>query len=141
MEQISQFIIHHWALCFALIGIICLILINEWYTKTISPESLSPQMVVEKINHEDAVIIDLREQDAFSEGHIINAIRAAANDFDQPKMEKYKEKPLVLVCSRGIQAQALANQLKSKGFTSPMVLSGGISAWQAAGLPLVKGNK
>lgn len=141
MEQVSQFMMNHWALCLALVGILLLIYINEWFTKTKGPQALSPQLVVEKMNHDDAVVIDLRDQEAFSAGHIINAIRATADDFDLPRMDKYKQKPLILVCTRGIQAQTLANKLKSKGFVTPMVLSGGMTAWQSAGLPIVKGTK
>jgi rhodanese-related sulfurtransferase len=141
MEQVGQFIMNHWALCLALVGILLLIYINEWFTKTKGPQTLSPQLVVERINHDDAVIIDLRDQEAFSAGHIINAIRAAADDFDLPRMNKYKQKPIVLVCARGVQAQPLAHKLKSKGFVNAMVLAGGLTAWQSAGLPLVKGSK
>jgi rhodanese-related sulfurtransferase len=141
MEQIYQFIINHWALCLAFVGIILLIYINEWFTKSNGPKTLTPQFAVEKINHEDAVVIDLRDQEAFAAGHIINALRAGADDFDLPRMDKYKLKPVILVCSRGIQAQTLASKLKSKGFMNAMVLAGGLSAWQSAGLPLVKGNK
>lgn len=141
MEHLPQFISHHWALGCALVAVLILIYINEWFSQKQAALSLSPQGVVEKINHDAAVIIDLRDQDAFSGGHIIQAIRANADDFKQPKMVKYKTKPIVLVCTKGIQAQALATQLKSQGFTSTMVLAGGLTAWQAAGLPLVKGNK
>jgi rhodanese-related sulfurtransferase len=55
-------------------------------------------------------------------------------------MEKYKTKPVILVCARGLQSVVVATQLRSKGFTQPMILAGGITAWQAAGLPLVKGK-
>jgi len=141
MEQLNQFIMHHWQLCAAFLGILLIIYINEWFTQKRSAVALSPQMAVEKINHEDAVIIDIRDQEAFSTGHIINAVRASAKDFEQPRMSKYKDKPIILVCPRGQQTPALANKLKSQGFSKAMVLTGGIAAWQTAGLPLVKGNK
>lgn len=141
MEQLSQFIINHWALCAAFIAISALIYVNEWISQKFSIPTLSPQATVEKINHEAAVVIDLRDQDAFSAGHIINAVRAAANDFSQPRMNKYKDKTIILACARGVQAQSLAPKLKSSGFTNIMILAGGITAWQTAGLPLVKGNK
>ncbi len=141
MEQVGQFIMNHWVLSLALVGILLLIYINEWFTKAKGPQALSPQLVVEKINHDEAVVIDLRDQEAFSAGHIINAVRAAADDFDLPRMDKYKQKTVILVCTRGIQAQTLASKLKSKGFVNAMVLAGGLTAWQSAGLPLVKGSK
>ena len=141
MEQINQFISNHWALCAAFITILALIYINELISQKRSAKSLSPQATVEKMNHESAVVIDLRDQDAFSTGHIINAVRATASDFDLPRMNKYKAKPVILVCPRGLLSQTLAPKLKLNGFTNIMVLDGGITAWQTAGLPLVKGNK
>lgn len=141
MEQLNQFILNHWQLCAAFFAILLMIYINEWFTQKRSAIALSPQMAVEKINHEDAVVIDIRDQEAFSNGHIIKAVRASASDFDQPRMSKYKDKPIILVCPRGQQTPALANQLKSQGFSKAMVLTGGMAAWQTAGLPLVKGNK
>lgn len=141
MEQMGQFIMNHWALCLALVGILLLIFVNEGFTKAMGPKILSPQLVVEKMNHDNAVVIDLRDQEAFGAGHIIHAIRAAVDDFNLPRMDKYKQKNVILVCTRGIQAQTLASKLKSKGFLNVMVLAGGITAWQSAGLPLVKGQK
>ncbi len=141
MEHITQFAINHWQLCLALVVLLILIGLNELFTQMTSPKALSPQSAVEKINHDSAVVIDIRNQEAFASGHIINAIRASAEDFSLPRMQKYKSKPIILVCSKGIQAQTLASKLKSDGFTSTMVLAGGMTAWQSAGLPLVKGNK
>lgn len=141
MEQLSQFAIHHWELCTAFIAIFLLILINELISQKKASLSLSPQSAVEKINHDDATVLDIRSQELFSAGHIINALRVNSNDFDQPRLQKYKTKPIIIVCAKGIEAHALGNKLKSQGFTNAMVLAGGLTAWQAAGLPLIKGNK
>ena len=54
-------------------------------------------------------------------------------------MEKFKSQPLILVCPRGLQSSALANQLKKQGYLVH-VLAGGIEAWQNAELPLNKGK-
>jgi len=140
MEQLGQFIINHWALCLALVAIILLIYINEWLSQQQLAKALSPQQAVEKINHESAVVIDLRDQEAFSAGHIINAVRAAPDDFNLPRMDKYKTKSIILVCPKGTLSQTLAAKLKSQSFTDVMVLAGGLTAWQIAGLPLVKGK-
>jgi rhodanese-related sulfurtransferase len=141
MEHLSQFMVNHWVLSLSLFVIIVLIYVNEWFSQKRAPQSLSPQASVEKINHEDAIVIDLRDQEAFSAGHIIHAIRASESDFQLPRMAKYKTKPIILVCSRGTQSQPLAVKLKSQGFLNVMTLSGGFTSWQAAGFPIVKGNK
>lgn len=141
MGQLEQFVSNHWALVAALIVLLLLVYLNEWFSQKRAPKFLSPQWVVKKINHDNAVVFDLRDLEAFSSGHIINSIRTAASDFDEPRMNKYKEKSIILVCQKGLQSQTLAIKLKSAGFTNAMTLAGGITAWQSAELPLVKGNK
>ena len=141
MGQLEQFITNHWALVAAFLVILLLIYLNEWFSQKTAAKLLSPQSVVDKMNHEDAIVFDLRELALFSNGHIINSIRATATDFDEPRMSKYTEKPIILVCAKGLQSQPLATKLKKAGFSNAMALSGGIAAWQHADLPLVKGNK
>jgi len=140
MSQLSQFIINHWELWLALIIVLLLIFINELYAQKKQAKSLSTAEAIDMINHDDAVIIDLREPDAFRAGHVVNAMRVAADDFNQKRMDKYKTKPLILVCAKGVQSANLATQLRTQGFMQTMFLSGGITAWQEANLPLVKGK-
>lgn len=129
----------HPLLCSAFVGILLLILINEFLAQRKKAKELSPQAAIDKINNQDAVVIDLRDKEAFNKAHIIHAIQAKAEDFEHPKMNKYKDKPLILVCERGVQAAQVSAKLCNLGFQS-LVLSGGITAWQNADLPLVKGK-
>ena len=140
MGQLGQFITNHWGLWLALIAILALIFINEFLSQKKRAKELSPATAVDKINHDNAIVIDLRDPDAFRAGHIIDAIRASADEFNQQRMEKYKTKPIILVCARGLQSATLASKLREQGFTEPMVLAGGLAAWQEASLPLVKGK-
>lgn len=137
MNQLSQFINNHWQLCLLFAIVLLLTLINEFISKKKKAKELSPQSAVDMINNQDTVVIDLRDKDAFKNGHIIDAINANAADFSQPKMDKYKDKNILLVCARGQQASAVAAKIKEQGF-KPLVLSGGIVSWQNASLPLVK---
>ncbi len=138
MGHLGQFITNHWGLWLTLIAILALIFINELLSQKKRAKELSPATAVDKINHEQATVIDLRDPDAFRAGHIVDAIRASVDDFNQQRMEKYKNKPIILVCARGLQSAALASKLRAQGFTEPMVLAGGLAAWQEASLPLVK---
>jgi rhodanese-related sulfurtransferase len=140
MGQLGQFITNHWALWLALIVVLSLVLIYELHSQKKRAKELSPNAAIDLINHEDAVVIDLRDPEVFRAGHIIDAICTPADDLGQKRMEKYKTKPVILVCARGLQSVVVATQLRAKGFTQPMILAGGITAWQAAGLPLVKGK-
>lgn len=140
MGQLSQFIVNHWGLWLALVIVLLIIFINELQTQKKRAKELSPQAAVNLINHENAVVIDLREAEVFRNGHILDAIRASADDFNEQRMDKYKTKPLILVCARGLQSSQLATKLREKGFTQPMALAGGMAAWQTAELPVVKGK-
>lgn len=137
MEHLGQFITNHWQLWLALIGILLLIFINELVTQKKKAKELTPQAAVDLINNENAVILDLRDKESFKNGHILNSINCSAEDFEQQKMNKYKNKKIILVCARGLQSPAVAAKITSQGY-QPLVLGGGIASWQNADLPLVK---
>ena len=138
-QQVIQFISNHTLLCLAFIGIMILIAINEYVTQQLSPKSLNSAAAVTSINQDQAVVIDIRPEEAFRAGHIISAIHIPADNLK--RIEPYKNKPLIIVCANGLQSNKLATKLRKQGFTQPMILNGGMSAWQAANLPVVKGKK
>jgi rhodanese-related sulfurtransferase len=140
MEQLGQFILNHLGLVSALIIILILIFINEFISQKKKAKELTPAGVVKLMNHDDAVVIDSRDAETFASGHIINAIRASGDEFTKERIKKYKQKPIVLVCARGLQSPALAIKLREQGFENVAVLSGGMNAWQTANLPTVKGK-
>lgn len=140
MQQIEAFVINHWDLWLALVIVLLLIFINERITQKKRPQMLSSAGLVDLINHQDALVIDIREAEPFRAGHIINAIRASNDDFETERMTQYKDKPIILVCARGLQAEPLAVKLRGQGYTKVMVLDGGISAWTNANMPTIKGK-
>jgi rhodanese-related sulfurtransferase len=92
------------------------------------------------INREDALVLDVREPTEFDAGHMLGAknvplaaIEARAGEFD-----KFKAKPVILVCESGNRSSKAAGILRAKGFANVLNLSGGFPAWQQAGLPVVK---
>ncbi|STX52263.1 Rhodanese sulfurtransferase like protein [Legionella busanensis] len=140
MAQLGHFIINHWLLWVLLLIVLIAIFINELLEQKRQGQGVSPQMAVKHINENDAVVIDLRDEENYRKGHIVNAVRAAPESFNSKQMDKYKTKPIILVCAQGLESKALAAKLRQQGFTQPMILSGGINAWQNADLPLVKGK-
>ena len=140
MDQVIQFITNHWQMCVALIVIALLILTNELISQKKQGKTISTQETVELINHQKAIICDLRSTELYNKGHIINSIRTVEEDFTKPRMEKNKQKPIILVCSKGIQSAALSTKLRKQGFSQIFVLAGGMSSWQTENLPVVKGK-
>ncbi|MDI1351512.1 MAG: rhodanese-like domain-containing protein [bacterium] len=137
MEHLSQFISNHLLLWLAFIGILLLTFINELISQKNKAKQLTPQAAVDLINNENAVVIDLRDKESFKNGHIIDSINATVEDFEQTKMNKYKSKHIILICARGLQSPAVAAKIRAQGY-QPIVLDGGIAAWQKADLPLIK---
>lgn len=138
MANLEQFIINHWPWCLLWLAIFALIILNEYWNEKKKANALTPAAVVDLMNNEDAVLIDIRDMNAYKEGHIIHAIQASADDFKKERLHKYKQKPLILVCAQGLTASSLAATLPTLGFENVAILAGGMQAWNQAGLPLVK---
>lgn len=92
------------------------------------------------INHKDAVIVDVREQNEFAGGHLLNAKLIPLGDLKARvgEIEKYRDQPVLVVCRSGNRSKIGAAQLKLRGFNQAYSLAGGVVAWQKAELPLEK---
>jgi rhodanese-related sulfurtransferase len=138
-NQFQAFILHHWELWLALFTVLSLLLINEHHTQKKGPQALSTTAAIDAINHQDAIVVDIRSADVFKAGHVVGSKNLQTDPL--AKFEKYKTKPLLLVCERGLQSTALAVKLRKLGFSNVTILAGGITAWKTANLPLAKGKK
>lgn len=140
MEQFITFIINHWALWLALIVVVGLIAASEFQGTLRGVASVSPQETTNLMNHQEAIVVDIRDNAGFSKGHILNAVNIPAAELEKnlSKLENHKNKPIILVDSMGQHAVSSALRLKKQGFNSVSVLKGGMTAWQNAGIPLVK---
>lgn len=127
MNQLQEFITNHWQLSLTFGVLLVLMLINELISKKKQAKGVSPQTTVDMMNNNKAMVVDFRNEEAYKNGHILGAIHASFDDFQKPKMDKYKNKTLILVCDKGIQSQQIAAKISASGF-QPLVLSGGMSA-------------
>ncbi len=140
MQNIFSFLSHHIGLTLAFIAILIAIIILEMKEQTAGPGRLSAEQAVVLINHHDAVVIDVREKQAFAKGHIINAKNIPKDELEKSdaKLEQYKSKPIIIVCQAGVTAKPLVEKLRKKGYAEAKALNGGINAWRSANLPLEK---
>ncbi|MBI5919574.1 MAG: rhodanese-like domain-containing protein [Nitrosomonadales bacterium] len=92
------------------------------------------------INHKDALVLDVREQDEFNGGHILNAklIPHGALVTRIGEIERHRDLPVVVVCRSGMRSAMACATLKKQGFTQAHSLSGGMIAWMKANLPVEK---
>ncbi len=133
MAQIIEFIGNHWLLCIALVVVLGMVIAYEMQTNS-AQGFVNVQKAIALINHDNAIVIDIREKQAFKDGHIINAINCQSDNMS--KMNQYKNKKIIIVCSNGQQAIQLSTKLKGADFKEVYVLRGGMTAWKSDDLPV-----
>ncbi len=101
---------------------------------------VEPAQATRLINRENALVIDVRSDGEFAQGHIVNAINQPLGGLAQQlsSLEKYRERTIITACRNGQQAANASGILRKHGFENVFSLSGGIAAWQGASLPLTK---
>lgn len=140
MEYITNFVNNHMMLSSLFLILLIALIANEWYLRNMGIPSVSPQLLVDWMNHLETKVVDIRHLSAFQEGHILNSTHLPASQFTAKinTLKKYLDKPLVLVCVSGQEAAKAAVYLQQQGFKQVYILNGGLQAWRAAGLPLEK---
>ena len=102
--------------------------------------SVSALQATQLINREDALVVDVRDPGEFGTGHILGAKNVPLSRIDAGSeiAARRKEKPLIVYCDNGSRSSKAASALRAQGFSKVVNLSGGLTAWQQAGLPLEK---
>ena len=92
------------------------------------------------INHKNAFVLDVRQPSEFEGGHLLNACLIPLGELKGRigELEKYKDKPMLVVCRSGNRSATACAILSKRGFTQAYNLVGGIMAWQKANLPTQK---
>lgn len=143
MEQLFQFVGNHPLLFFAF-GTVGGLLIWSFFGEQLQGiQSVQPQEATLLINHEDAIVLDVREDSEFAQGHIINALHIPLGSLaDKVKrLEKYRDRPIIVSCASGGRSATAYHRLKKLGFEKVYNLRGGLMAWQGASFPLTKGKE
>jgi rhodanese-related sulfurtransferase len=140
MQQLFEFILRHWVLVVLLLVIFAVLIYEETKNSSQGVLRISPQKLVDLVNRDDALIIDTRDVSAYQKGHIINALNLNAAEIEKgnKQLESFKNKPIVLVCQKGMISVALGAKLRKQGFTQVHMLAGGMEGWRNASLPTVK---
>ena len=137
MELFFQFVSYQWHW----FGMLALLLgaLAMYESRKAGPQ-VSPQQLSMLVNKENAVVLDVRPDKEYRQGHIVDAVNLPVNKFGDSigQLDKYKERPLVLVCKMGQQTGAVAKQLRARGFEQVYRLAGGMTEWTGSQMPVVK---
>jgi len=93
----------------------------------------------ELIETGDPVIVDIREQDEWDEGHIADAIHIPRGNLES-RVETAapdRSRTVLLYCAAGNRSAFAAKTLQELGYDEPLSLSGGFTDWKRNGFPVV----
>ena len=102
--------------------------------------TIGNQELSDLINREEGVVLDIRDAADFKTGHITESVNIPVKDLEKRSVElnRYKDKPVIVVCKFGQTATGATKTLKGLGFERVFKLRGGLSEWTGASLPLIK---
>lgn len=143
-QQFQQFVANHTIMVLAWVALLGAVIFSFYKSATSKYKIVDNAQATQLINKEEGVVIDVRSDEEFRTGHIIESIHVLPSDLKAQKVqqiEKYKDRPVILVDTNGFSSAGLANELVKQGFNKVYVLKEGIAGWRAGSLPTVKKHK
>ena len=140
-QILLQFAFDHWALVGLFVVLFIFVFSYDRINTQLSGLGVSPQALVKLMNHDDALVLDIRPRDQFCHGHIIDAVNIPASKMakDVTVLGDYKGQTVAIVCHRDSEGAKIARLMrKSKDFPVIKILTGGMAQWTNANLPIEK---
>jgi rhodanese-related sulfurtransferase len=141
MERLIEYVANHPFLAGGTLALVVAAMAYEVSRARSGGEAVGPMDAVRLMN-QGALLLDVRSQAEFDSGHIRDARHLPQEQVGgaAETLKKYKEKVIVACCESGMRSGAAARVLRTQGFTKVVNLRGGLQAWRAENLPLVKGG-
>lgn len=143
-EQLQQFVTNHTIMVVAWVAILVAVIVSLYKSATSKITVVDNAGLTSLVNNEEGIVLDIRSDDDFRAGHIVDSQHLFPTDIKTGKLqsiEKFKDRPIIIVDSNGLTAQSVANSLVKQGFSKVSALKEGILGWRSANLPLVKKHK
>ncbi len=100
------------------------------------PATVDVKTVAAVKERDDVVLLDVREQWEYDEGHIPGVTLIPMNEVASRLSEIPTDKEVIVTCRSGNRSGQVADFLRAQGFDNVHNMQGGILAWEAAGLPV-----
>ena len=139
MQRLLEYAAHHQGLTLLVVAAALAVLVYELRERARGAGAISPQDTVRLMN-QGAALLDVRGAEAFAAGHIRGARNLPADRLAEglDGLKRFKDKPVVVYCDRGVTAPAVLRQLAGNGFGKVVSLRGGLNAWRAEQLPVAR---
>jgi molybdopterin/thiamine biosynthesis adenylyltransferase len=112
--------------------------VPEWSTPQVN-EALAHQHEAGR-EHQEIVLVDVREKHEWNEGHIPGAVHVPRGYLELQVEEAVpdKDKTLVLYCAGGVRSLMAGATLQQMGYKNVVSMAGGFGAWKGIGYPFVQ---
>lgn len=140
MNRFLEYVINHPFLVGAAAILAVLAIVIEFRQRARGSSAVAPADAV-RLANSGALLLDVRDGQAYEAGHIIEARNVPAAELagKAETLKKYKEKPVIVYCENGMTSSSAARTLRAGGFNKVVTLRGGLNSWRQENLPLVKG--
>lgn len=111
---------------------------SAWRT-TARPVETTPQITVhelrERIRSEGVRVLDVRQPAEWAAGHVPGASYITGAELPGRLDEVPRHRPVAVICGSGYRSSVAASLLARHGHTGVLNVTGGMTAWEQAGLP------
>ena len=137
MLEFNLFLIDYWYFSVPLFFFLFLFAYSEMNK---GGKKIEPNELTRLVNKENAILIDLRKKEDYENGHIMTALNYPHHEFDNQmhELDKFKERPIILVCDMGRNSANIGEKLKKAEFEKTFRLNGGMMTWTQENLPVVQ---
>ena len=98
------------------------------------PKTIDVDTAASLQDREEVVLIDVREQWEYDEGHIPGITLIPMSEIETRLSEIPQDKTVIVTCRSGNRSGQVHAFLEQNGFDNTHNMAGGILAWEAAGL-------
>jgi rhodanese-related sulfurtransferase len=109
-------------------------IMNTTLTQDLGPAELRRRLEA----GEPLQLVDVREEPEFAAARLAGAQLIPLGALQKRAAELDRSRPLVLICRSGKRSGQARETLAQLGFNNLASLTGGLAAWEAAGLPVEK---
>ena len=109
------------------------------YSQNRAIKEVSPVQFSELIKNPHGVLLDVRTQSEFSNGHIVNSgqLNYYSLEFRKTLLLLPKDVPIYRYCNTGYRSQKAADILAENGYQNVFNLEHGLMDWELKNLPVV----
>jgi thiosulfate sulfurtransferase len=100
---------------------------------------ISVEHTQQKLEQENARVVDIRDEQSFTTGHIEGAVHLTNGSLHTFTAQTEFDTPVIVCCYHGVSSQQAAQFLIHQGFEQVYSMDGGFEAWRPA-MPFVTGS-